>query len=393
MNSAKIEVVFKLGGENSGKVKEFCIRYLVWTDRKGKLKTSAEQDDKIIFIRCKEGARLEMLQVDTTQDKASIGIARRMSPSRRKLISIVTMALSIIVITAAILLNTLWKPHVIGFTGYDLSLDFFHGMEIGVKEGAAEFGYKSLVYNQSGDETRLVTSFKRLVEERVAAIIVSPVSPEVLPPLVDSAHEQGIPVIINDIGGGGSDYDAIVISDNWQGGVMAAEFSASYLKNRKGSRKIAIITVEPSAVYAARRGEAYRQTIESAGFTIAAEISAYSRQEDGYTAMKLILEEHPDLVAVFAENDPMAVGAANAIAEAGRKDILVVGFNGDRIARDAISAGLMQATIAQNPREMGRITVQLADRLIKGKPIQFDEPEKREIYVPVELVTAENISG
>jgi len=107
--------------------------------------------------------------------------------------------------------------------------------------------------------------------------------------------------------------------------------------------------------------------------------------------MKLILEEHPGLAAVFAENDPMAVGAANAAAEAGRKDILIVGFNGDQIARDAISAGLMQATVAQDPAEMGRITVKLADRLINGREIVFDDPQKKEIYVPVRMLTAADI--
>lgn len=315
------------------------------------------------------------------------------SPSRRRFIWLIALATVILLVAGAILAATLLQPKVIGFSGYDLSLDFFHSMEAGVMAGAEDLGYQSIRYDQAGDETRLVTSFKRLIEERVAAIIVSPISPEVLPPLVDSAHEKGIPVIINDIGGGGSAYDAIVISDNWQGGVLAAEFTADSLQGRAGSRKVAIITVEPSAVYAARRGEGYRETIEARGYTVATEISAYSKQEDGYTAMKLILEDHHDLVAVFAENDPMAVGAANAIAEAGQKNILVVGFNGDKIARDAIAAGLMQATVAQNPEEMGRITVQLADRLIKGKSITFDDPDKREIYVPVELVTSQNIPG
>ncbi len=334
-----------------------------------------------------------MSHVPSATQTTAAGIGQQGSASRRKRITIASLIVLVFLFIVSVLTANLLKPKVIGFTGYDLSLDFFHSMEMGVMEESDALGYQSIRYDQAGDETRLVTSFKRLIEEQAAAIIVSPISPEVLPPLVDSAHEKGIPVIINDIGGGGSAYDAIVISDNWQGGVLAATFTADSLKGREGSRKVAIITVEPSAVYAARRGEGYRETIESRGYTIATEISAYSKQEDGYTAMKLILEEHPDLVAVFAENDPMAVGAANAIAEAGRKDILVVGFNGDKIARDAIAAGLMQATVAQNPEEMGRITVQLADRLVKGKDIFFDDPDKREIYVPVELVTIQNIQG
>ena len=306
-----------------------------------------------------------------------------------------TMSSILIVMIAAVaavfLIGSLRQEKVIGFTGYDLSLDFFHSMENGVLEESANLGYKCIRYNQEGDETKLVTSFKRLVSQGVDALIVSPVSPDVLPPLVDSAHARGIPVIINDIGGGGSNYDAIVISDNWQGGILAAEYTARALHQREGSREVAIITVEPSAVYAARRGQAYRQSIEASGFTVVEEISAYSRQEDAYYAMKLILEEHPNLVAVFAENDPMAVGAANAVAEVGLMKVLIVGFNGDQIARDAIAAGLMHATVAQDPTEMGRITVKLADRLIQGREITFDDPEKKEIYVPVRMLTAADL--
>lgn len=318
------------------------------------------------------------------------GQAVRSGPRPRR--NLLVLSLLVLVILAAVVIRTLYldKP-VIGFTGYDLSLDFFQSMENGVIEESDRLGYDYLRYDQGSDETRLVTSFKQLVEERVDAIIVSPVSPEVLPPLVDSAHARNIPVIINDIGGGGSNYDAIVISDNWQGGRLAAEYTTRALRGNERSRQVAILTVEPSAVYAARRGDAYSETIEAAGYQVVAKLSAYSRQEDGYAAMKLILAEHPELVAVFAENDPMAVGAANAIVEAGRKDILIVGFNGDKIAQDAIAAGMMQATIAQNPTEMGRITVKLADRLVKGEPIVFDDPDKREIYVPVSLMTSENI--
>lgn len=310
---------------------------------------------------------------------------------RRKTIWLVFAGLILVIALFFGIRALTMQKKVIGFTGYDLSLGFFQSMEKGVAESTAELGYDYIRYDQAGDETKLVTSFKRLIEQQVNAIIVSPVSPEVLQPLVESAHQKNIPVIINDIGGGGSNYDAIVISDNWQGGVIAAQYSATYLKGREGSREVAIITVEPSAEFAAKRGDAYRETIEAAGFTVVAEISGYSKQEDGYSSMKLILAEHPNLVAVFAENDPMAVGAANAIAEAGRKDILIVGFNGDKIARDAIAAGLMQATVAQNPGEMGRITAKLADRLIRKQEIVFDDPVKKEIYVPVEMITIDNI--
>jgi len=108
--------------------------------------------------------------------------------------------------------------------------------------------------------------------------------------------------------------------------------------------------------------------------------------------MKNIMAGNPDLVAVFCENDPMAVGAAQAVAESDKKgQILVIGFNADDVALASIKAGTMAATVAQSPESMGRITVELADHLIKKQPLKFDDPRKREIFAPVKLVTAANL--
>ena len=84
--------------------------------------------------------------------------------------------------------------------------------------------------------------------------------------------------------------------------------------------------------------------------------------------MKDILSAHPDVAGVFSCNDPMAVGAAQAIADSGKsgaKDIFVVGFNADEIALKAIKAGQMAATVQQVPYEMGKMTVDLALQLLK----------------------------
>ena len=155
---------------------------------------------------------------------------------------------------------------------------------------------------------------------------------------------------------------------------------------------VAVIKVEPSAVYASRRGEGFKKTVTDHGFTVVAELSGRSQTEEGYSKMKNIMAGNADLVAVFCENDPMAVGAAQAVAESDKKgQILVIGFNADDVALASIKAGTMAATVAQSPESMGRITAELADQLIKKQPLKFDDPEKREILAPVKLVTAANL--
>ncbi len=113
---------------------------------------------------------------------------------------------------------------------------------------------------------------------------------------------------------------------------------------------------------------------------------ADSMRDKAMTVMENMLQANRDIAAVFAENDPMAVGAMLAAENAGRlKDMIVVGFNGDKEALDAIRGGKMAATVMQFPYDMGVAGVQQALKLARG------EPADERVDVPVELVTAENI--
>ena len=165
------------------------------------------------------------------------------------------------------------------------------------------------------------------------------------------------------------------------------------LKSRQNnSKKVASITCEPSAVYAARRNVGFEKRIKELGYEVVATLSGHSKQEEGYRVTKDILSAHPDVAAVFLGNDPMAVGAAQAVADSGKngvKDVYIVGFNADEIALQAIKAGQMGATIQQVPREMGKRTVDLATKLMKGEKLQYSSTDNREIYVPVNLITAQ----
>jgi len=282
---------------------------------------------------------------------------------------------------------------VIGFSVYDMQYEFFQIMERGTRQRIEELGYGYQLHDQKSGETEMVNGAINLINQGIAALIISPCKPEALSSIVSAAKAKGIPVIVDDIGGGGADYDAIVISDCYGGGQMAADFAVSALQGREGSREVAIIKCEPEAVYAIRRGEGFKANITAAGFNVVSEVSGHSKSEEGYSIMQDLLSSNPNLVAVFAENDPMAVGAANAIADAGRNNILVIGFNNDPEAQDAISSGIMHGTVAQFPDQMGKLTVDLADKLIKGGTLTFDNPQAREIFAKVELVTTDNVGN
>ena len=99
-----------------------------------------------------------------------------------------------------------------------------------------------------------------------------------------------------------------------------------------------------------------------------------------------MLQAHPDIDALFACSDLMALGALEAIAAAGKTGrIRVVGFDALDDARKAIAAGTMEASVAQFPSEMGRVAIESAVKVIHGEKIPDD------IKVKLELVTGDNV--
>lgn len=284
----------------------------------------------------------------------------------------------------------------VGFSVYDMQYEFFQKMESGTREAVEAKGWEYELHDEKSDENEMVTGAKGLLDDGVDVLIISPFKPAALGPIVAKAKQLGTPVIVDDIGGGGTPYDAIVISDNEDGGVQAANYIDEQVKaNGSGSKKVVSITCEPSAVYAARRNEGFRSTIEDLGYEVVTELSGNSKAEVAYKIMKDALAKDPDVAGVFACNDPMAVAASNAITDAGKdpvKDIVTVGFNGDAEALTAIEQGQLSATIAQDPSAMGALTVDLAANAVNGTELPFDNADEREVYQDVTLVTPDNVA-
>ena len=280
----------------------------------------------------------------------------------------------------------------IGGSFYDLGNEFFQKMAAGTKAEVEALGYKYEEHDQKNSETEMGTGATNLINKGVAALIISPCKPEALGSIVNAAQQKDIPVVIDDIGGGDTDYDVIVVSDCYEGGKMAAEYTMKILKEKGIEGKdFGSIPCEPSAVYAARRNQGYVETMKAAGYNLVSEVSGHSLDTEGYTVMKDMLASYPDIVAVFCGNDPMAGGAANALEELGRTDIILTGFNGDQVALDAMKKGTMAATVAQDPAGMGKLTAQLADKLIKGEELKYDNPDEREMFAEVKLITPDDL--
>lgn len=132
---------------------------------------------------------------------------------------------------------------------------------------------------------------------------------------------------------------------------------------------------------ARERGEGFKQAADAHKFNILASQPADFDRTKGLNVMQNLLTAHPDVQAVFAQNDEMALGALRALQTAGKSDVVVVGFDGTPDGIKAVESGKLAATVAQLPEQIGVIGVQTADKVLKGEKVQAINP------VDLKLVT------
>ena len=203
-----------------------------------------------------------------------------------------------------------------------------------------------------------------------------------------------IPVLIGDVGAEG-DYDGFVLSDNYEGGVLAAKYMVEQLGDVEGTKEVLSILLHPGSAVGEVRAAGFRDEIANyEDFVLVAELDGNDTVEGGFEVTRDTLVTNPDLAGIYATNDPEAIGANQALKAAGKNgvtDVLVVGFNGDAPALELIQAGEIAATIRQDPYGQGKAAVEAAMQLLAGEAIEYSDPETRSIYFPVEVVTADNV--
>ena len=149
-----------------------------------------------------------------------------------------------------------------------------------------------------------------------------------------------------------------------------------------GKAKVVVLEGIPGHETGDSRLRGFKEAIKgSPGVSIVASQTANWERDQGFNVFQNMLQAHPDIDTLFACNDMMALGAIEAIRAAGKTGkIRVIGFDAVDDAREAIKQGTMEATVAQFPREMGRIAVESAVKAIRGEPVP---PESQ---VRIELV-------
>lgn len=283
-------------------------------------------------------------------------------------------------------------PETIGTVGMSISTlsnPFFVTLTEGAEAEAADLGIELITTDAGDDAAKQAADIEELLGKGIDVLVVNPVDADAIAASVEAAAEKGVKVIAVDRRVNGAEVDCTIASDNHDGAAMATEFIVNALGE---DAVVAEITGTAGSSATIERGagcrsvllpgEAIKDVNDEAGETvvnITSECGNFNR-EGGKAAMEAILAANPDVQAVFAHNDEMALGAIEAIAG---KDIMVVGFDATEDGLAAIKEGTMAATVAQRPELMGATAMETAQKIIVGKSFLKD------IAVDVALVTAD----
>ena len=267
----------------------------------------------------------------------------------------------------------------IGLSISTLNNPFFGDLQRGVVEAAEENGSTVRSVDAQDDTATQINGIDDLIQQGVDILLINPVDSDAITPAIESANSAGIPVITIDRSSEGGDVLTFIASDNVEGGEMAAEFIIDLV-----GEDADVVQLEgvPGASATNERGEGFMNVANDRLNVVESQSANFSRSE-GLTVMENIVQSNSGIEAVFAQNDEMAIGALEALEAAGMNDVVVVGFDGNDDALAEIEAGRLDATIAQQPFEMGKIAVDTVYDYFSGGTIDD------EIGAPLELISAE----
>ncbi|MDU4025200.1 MAG: D-ribose ABC transporter substrate-binding protein [Anaerococcus sp.] len=258
----------------------------------------------------------------------------------------------------------------IGVSLSTLNNPFFVSIREGIEEGAGDDA-ETVISDAQNDSSTQSNQVEDLITQGVDLIIINPVDSTAIASSVEKANEANIPVICVDRGTDSGEIVSFIASNNVEGGKLAGE----YILEKVGENA-EVVQLEgiPGASSTRERGEGFKEATDGKINLVASQTANFDRAE-GLTVMENLLQAHPDVKAVFCQNDEMALGASEAIKTSG-KDIVVVGFDGNEDAISAVEDGSLSATVAQKPKEMGKLAIETAIKYLKGETVdeQVDSP-------------------
>jgi len=276
-----------------------------------------------------------------------------------------------------------------------LANEFFSTMADGARSHQAEHADEyELIVNGIKDErdlSRQVALVDEMVNSGVDAIVIAPADSKALVPALRRAKEAGVVIvnIDNRLDTDVLEQEGVAIPfvgpDNKAGAKQVGDFLATKLGE---GDEVAILEGIRTSFNATQRRLGFEESMSAAGATITDSQSAEWEMSKANTIASSMLSEHPEIKAILAANDSMALGAMAAVKSAGRTgDVYVVGFDNISAVQQAIRDGKVLATADQHGDQLAVFGIEAALEMLKNSDARIADRQ-----TPVDLITAETLN-
>lgn len=279
---------------------------------------------------------------------------------------------------------------VIAYSPLTLSNPFFKVIGDHIKAEAEKNGYTVRIVDPNMDVKKQSDQMDDFISSGVTAIILVPCDRLSVGPSVQAANKAGIPVFTVDAkcAAENAKIEGHVGTDNFQGGELAGKAMITALGDAGG--KVLVLDFKKANSCVLRVG-GFKKVIDAHNKTatgkieIVSELDGNGDRTKGYQSTADALQAHEDLDAIFAINDPSALGAYTAVKEAKRDDkIKIIGFDGQLDGKQAIKDGKLYADPIQHPDKMGRQIVQLIMKYQAGEKFESETLIPATLYTKTE---------
>lgn len=275
----------------------------------------------------------------------------------------------------------------IGITVMSLSNPYFKELAEAAQEEALKFGFEVIIASGDFDPSKQRNQISDFITKDVDAIILTPVDSKSSGVSVRKCNEMGIPVFTADLATSDSLANVVahIATDNYMGGRQAGDAMIEAVRSR--NKKIMILDFPPAescvkriAGFRDRIGE-YNLANPLDQFNIVTQLPCDGQRDVAFKATSDVIQAHPDLVGIFAINDPGALGAVGALEKVNRlDDITIIGFDGQNEGKVAIRDGKIYADPIQFPKRIGRQTVQTIMKYLNGNEVEKTQLIETALY-------------
>jgi ABC-type sugar transport system substrate-binding protein len=265
---------------------------------------------------------------------------------------------------------------VVGFSQSEAEANPFRITETqSITDEAQKQGVQLLKRNANSNLSQQISDIQGLLAQGANLLIVAPLNSEGLEPALQAARDKKVPVVTIDrklsSATACKDYLTFIGSDFVAQGKRAA---TQLVKATNGSAKVAILLGATGNNVTTDRTSGFTDYLKAnaPNVQVVAQQTGDFTREKGQSVTEQLLQAHPEITAVYAENDEMALGAVTAISGAGKKpgsDIKVFSVDGTRNVVQGIVAGQINGDVESNPR-FGPLALGALKDLMAGKPVQ-----------------------